>query len=169
MSNPWDPPRDVCDKTINQEVIVKLNYTCEQFNEDINTIKSYVKSLDKGVANFVSIWRGSAPMGIKLNNQCPDSTLSLIKFQTRDGNDEVPEFLLNNIPAKDSFVVVLDDIFDTGLTLEAVYKFMITEGYTNVFYVTLHNNTKAVRCTELTVKPYSVRNTTGEWIIYPWE
>ena len=170
MAFPWQPSFDACIKTIiKEEAVVKLNYQCSKFIEDIEKIKTYVKSFNKGPANYVSLYRGSVPIGIKLNNQCIDSTLSIIKFQTRDGNDTVPVFMLNNIPSKDAFVVVVDDIFDTGLTLDSVYKFMKSEGYTNVHYVVLHDNTKAVRCTEVTVRPYAINNTTGEWIVYPWE
>jgi len=140
----------------------KVYYNWENFELDV--AKIHGELVEGPTPYFVSIHRGSLPIGVKLSNKF-DTPLSVIKFQTRDGQDKEPQFVINEIPSKDSKVIVLDDIFDTGLTLSKIKEIM--SDYSNVHYYVIHSNTKADRVTDMNV--LACNSTTGEWVVYPWE
>ena len=81
--------------------------------------------------HVVSIYRGSLPMGVHLSNAlgCP---MSIVKYQSRDGEDNKAEWILNLIhdeklrPTARFFphLIVVDDIYDTGYTMDRVIEFV---------------------------------------------
>ena len=148
----------------------KIYYTWSDYSSDIEYITKIINE-GKTTPYFVSIYRGSIPMGVHLSN-IYNTPLSIIKFQTRDGKkDVVPYWLINELPetlGENEYVIVLDDIYDTGATLNAV-KTLLSENIdsSKVDYLTIHSNMNAVKETDL--NPISLRATNGEWIVYPWE
>ena len=82
----------------------------------------------------------------------------------------VQVFYKNKINSKSSKVfalftdenfIIIDDIVDTGETLEKYKKIDIEE---QAYYVTIHEHENC------TVKPdYSVLYKEDKWIVYPWE
>ena len=99
------------------------NYYYDQYYNDVITLKErYDKIPDPHV---VAIYRGSLPLGVHLSNilKCP---LSIVKYQSRDGEDSQAEWLLNLTGDKKLHpkffpeLIVVDDIYDTGKTFRAV-------------------------------------------------
>ena len=149
----------------------KIYYTWSDYSSDIDYITKILNEDKNVIPYFVSIYRGSIPMGVHLSN-IYNTPLSIIKFQTRDGKkDNVPYWLINELPetlGENEYIIVLDDIYDTGATLNAV-KTLLSESIdsSKVDYLTIHSNMNAVKETDL--NPISLRATNGEWIVYPWE
>lgn len=140
----------------------KLYYNWENYELDV--AKIHGELVEGHTPYFVSVHRGSLPIGVKLSNKF-NTPLSVIKFQTRDGEDKEPVFAINEIPSKDSKVIVLDDIFDTGLTLSKIKDFL--SEYTNVHYYVIHNNKAVEKVSDVEV--LACNDTNGEWVVYPWE
>ena len=101
------------------------NYMYDQYYNDVVTLKErYDKIPDPHV---VAIYRGSLPLGVHLSNilKCP---LSIVKYQSRDGEDRQAEWLLNLTGDKTlhpkffPHLIVIDDIYDTGETFRAVLE-----------------------------------------------
>jgi hypoxanthine phosphoribosyltransferase len=142
----------------------KLYYSWQSFDEDMKIIADYVKAWGR-TPYFVGLHRGSLPMAVKLSNHF-GTPMSIIKFQSRDGEDKEAQWVLNEIPSKFATVIVLDDILDTGKTLGKVNKLMTD--YQNVIYMTIYNNTRAKK-EDINIKVSNLRVSNGEWIVFPWE
>jgi hypoxanthine phosphoribosyltransferase len=93
--------------------------------------KNFIKFCVEKINNYkeeypdiqiVSIYRGSLGMGAHLSNLL-NVPLSIIKFQKYDGNDDYPKFLTSYLQPN-SLAVILDDIYDTGETMNRCIEFI---------------------------------------------
>lgn len=142
----------------------KFYYTWQDFDNHVDDI---VNNFGQGSVkpHVIGIHRGSLPLAVKLSNQF-NNGMSIIKFQTRDGGDKVPSFILNEIP-EEGPILIVDDIYDTGNTLNVIRKYM--SGYKDrIAFVCLTEN-------DLTTKPEDMTDVTtyrvtgGLWVVFPWE
>ena len=145
----------------------KLYYSWKDYNKDMKAIE-WLK-----FDHVVSIYRGSLIMGTHVSNVF-DVPLSIVGFQTRDGNDKSPYWIHNatettNLgPYSDGQrILVVDDIYDTGYTMDSVINFVKIarnkpSAYPSVFGYCLFGkyNSKSI--------VYS-REHDGSWIVFPWE
>ena len=152
------------------EIIEKIYYTWDNYSDDIIDICDYIDKKDIK-PYFVSIYRGSIPMGVHLSN-IYNTPLSIINYQTRSGKTDTPHWLINLLPESndDAYtIIVLDDIFDTGATLNSV-KTLLKDYKADVIYTTIYDNLSAEKVVDNEdLNIMSLRRSTGEWIVFPWE
>ena len=144
----------------------KVRYTYEQYIDDINRISPIMEDID----HIISIYRGSLPMGVHLSNLY-DIPLSIVNFQSRDGDSEEPSWMhyvrkKDNSPYKN--VLVIDDIYDSGLTMDKIKKWLEAPALTTNIkqpkykYLTLYGK-------ENRQDVEYIHEHTGEWIEFWWE
>ena len=124
--------------------------------------------------HVVAVYRGSLGMASHVSNM-KDIPMSIVGFQTRDVDDKKPYWIHNTTEADTSWlddsdgkhILVVDDIYDTGRTMNKVQEFIKRErtkpsimprvsGYClfgkenakNIVYSNEHD---------------------GSWIVFPWE
>tara|TARA_Y100000361_G_scaffold153208_1_gene174460 strand:+ start:2397 stop:2864 length:468 start_codon:yes stop_codon:yes gene_type:complete len=142
----------------------KVYYSWKDYNKDMKAIE-WLK-----FDHVVAIYRGSLIMGTHVSNVF-DVPLSIVGFQTRDGNDKSPYWMHNaTLPldeSKEQRILVVDDIYDTGYTMDSVIEFVKKNrtrpsAMPEVYGYCLFGkyNSKGI--------VYS-REHDGSWIVYPWE
>ena len=145
----------------------KHNYYYDNYQLDIENIVNRYQKIPN--PHIVGIYRGSLPIATHLSNllECP---MSIIKFQSYDGNDKKAEWLLNltedkSIRDKPQFfpyLIVVDDIYDTGTTFRAIKE--LPEFHNNPDYslTALFGNANDD-------KVYYQHEQLYRWIVFPWE
>ncbi len=138
-----------------------VKYTFEQYKEDLNRIAPLMENID----HIIAIYRGSLPMGVHLSN-IYDIPLSIIDYQSRDGNSSEPVMIKNNFDGEGLYsnVLIIDDILDSGLTMEKVTKFL-DRGWAvkpKLNYLTIYGKENIYDVDYL-------HEHTGEWIEFWWE
>ena len=138
-----------------------VKYTFEQYKEDLNRIAPLMENID----HIIAIYRGSLPMGVHLSN-IYDIPLSIIDYQSRDGNSSEPVMIKNNFDGERVYnnVLVIDDILDSGLTMDKVTKFLY-DGWAvkpKLNYLTIYGKENIYDVDYL-------HEHTGEWIEFWWE
>ena len=142
-----------------------LFYEWNDFEKDANAI---YKQYEKLSPHVIGIYRGSLPLAITLSNGFSNG-MSVIRFQTRDGNDKTPKFIVDEIPEEGNILVV-DDIYDTGHTMEKLREFLIeTISEDRLHFVCLHENEAVSKPESLNGIVQSYHTTQGKWVVYPWE
>ena len=140
------------------------NYYYDEYYYDIATLVQRYKKIT--YPHIISIYRGSLPLGVHLSNilKCP---LSIVKYQSRDGQDSKAEWLLNltnerKNPKFFPHLIVVDDIYDTGKTFRAVKA--LPEFHNNPDYslMALFGNDNDDGVHYLHEQLY-------RWIVFPWE
>jgi hypoxanthine phosphoribosyltransferase len=146
----------------------KYNYYYDEYYKDVSDIVDRCKDIPN--PHIVGVYRGSLPLAVHLSNvlECP---MSIIKFQSRDGEDKKAEWLLNLTedesirPEKCKFfpkLIVVDDVYDTGTTFRAIKE--LPEFHNNPDYslIALFGNKNEDGVNYLHEQLY-------RWIVYPWE
>ena len=134
-------------------------YTNQKYEIDIKYLTKVLS--ENNNLHLVGVHRGSIQIVENLSKSLKCG-MSIIKLQTRDGSDEKPVFISNNIKNKDN-IFVIEDIYDTGKTIRLI-KEMMKEKYPDslVNYMSLFgvDNEDGVSF---------LHNTGGKWISFPWE
>ena len=143
------------------------NYYYDEYYYDVATLVQRYKKIAN--PHIVSIYRGSLPLGVHLSNilKCP---LSIIKYQSRDGEDSKAEWLLNltsdesvrPTPRFFPHLIVVDDIYDTGKTFRAVKDLPEFQDNPDYTLVALYGNKNDDGVVYLHEQLY-------RWIVFPWE
>lgn len=148
----------------------KLIYTWEDYNIAVNHIVHHLEQYStEGYddIHLVSIYRGSLPLGVHLSNIL-GAPLSIVKFQTRDNSDKEVKWILNDNISVHQKIIVLDDIFDTGFTMNKVREFIYQElPNARVHGVCLHQNGHIKQATPEWVTSFG--DSLGQWVEFPWE
>ena len=141
------------------------HYFYDQYYNDVETLKErYDKIPDP---HIVAIYRGGFPLGVHLSNilKCP---LSLVKYQSRDGEDHKAEWLLNLTDDKKLHskffpeLIVVDDIYDTGKTMKKVMQFLSYWRADKIQGFCLYGKKNNLNVS------YANEHK-GHWIVFPWE
>ena len=141
------------------------NYFYDQYYNDIGNLKEQFEKIPN--PHIVAIYRGGLPIGVHLSNalNCP---LSIVKYQSRDGEDKKAEWLLNLTSDKKLHpkffpeLIVVDDIYDTGDTFRAVLNLPEFHNNPNYRSVALFGNPNDDKVNYLHEQVY-------RWIVFPWE
>lgn len=105
----------------------KFHYTWVDYDKDIKSIINIIKERNIQLAGIICIYRGSLTIGTSLSNML-GLPLSIIKFQTRDGGDNNPEFILDlRKKERDGTYLIVDDIIDSGLTMRKILEKLESE------------------------------------------
>jgi|TARA_B110000444_G_C18837136_1_gene596676 hypoxanthine phosphoribosyltransferase len=123
--------------------------------------------------HVIGIYRGSVGMAAHISN-VRDVPMSIIGFQTRDGSDKEP-YWIHNATEKESLepyaegktILIVDDIYDTGHTMNKVIEFVKKarnkpSTMPNVLGYCLFGKENAKDIV------YSHEHD-GSWIVFPWE
>jgi len=135
---------------------MKELHTYSDFQKDTIKIEDYIK--ENNINHIVGIYRGSLPLSVALSNRC-NIPLSIIDFQTRDGNSKGP-VLIKKVKDIDENTLIIDDIYDSGKTLNTIY-----EKFPKAKYLTLYKKVSTKPAIPLTYL-----RETDKWIVFEvWE
>lgn len=115
-------------------------------------------------ANLVCVYKGSMAIGAAVCNSSDKHTLSVIDYQRLEGNpDTTPTVPINKIEFGLP-IVLIEDILDTGLTIE---KILETYGSIEEVFVLVSNSP----IDKILNKPvsYIEHNKHGKWVTFPWD
>lgn len=151
----------------------KIIYTAEDFEKTIEYFDS-VKGSYSDIAIF-SIYQGSLTLGHRLSKEY-GFPHSILKYQRLDGDDTDVRVLFDAVDRevswgdkiedyKDMDIFIIDDIYDTGETMDKCYAF-IDEWYEyrslNMFTIFANKKEKDLH--------YQHYNPEGKWVKFlPWE
>ena len=143
-------------------------YKYEDYTRDILKIKERIDLLiQRGhTPHLIALFRGSLPMATHLSNMVP-CEMSIINFQKYDAPGGVvkdPRWILN-LTSKYDTLIVLDDIFDTGTTIEKVKSFL--REHHSGSYIEYHVLVGSEKAEEAGVFRYTEHD--GDWVVFPWE
>ena len=149
--------------------INNYNYYYDQYYKDITDIFERYKNIRN--LHIVGVYRGSLPIATHLSNvlDCP---MSIIKFQSRDGEDDKAEWMLNltddvSIRPHKAIqffptLLVVDDVYDTGKTFRAIKKLPEFAQNPDYHCLALFGNKNDDGVSYIHEQLY-------RWIVYPWE
>tara|TARA_Y100001938_G_C8045050_1_gene408358 strand:+ start:812 stop:1267 length:456 start_codon:yes stop_codon:yes gene_type:complete len=143
----------------------KYNYYYDEYYKDITDIASRYKNISN--IHIVGVYRGSLPIATHLSNvlECP---MSIIKFQSRDGEDQKAEWMLNLTNDKSLHpkffpkLIVIDDVYDTGKTFRAIKELPEFKNNPDYSLIALFGNKNDDGV-------YYIHEQLYRWIVYPWE
>ena len=143
----------------------KYNYYYDEYYKDITDIASRYKNISN--IHIVGVYRGSLPIATHLSNvlECP---MSIIKFQSRDGEDQKAEWMLNLTNDKSLHpkffptLIVIDDVYDTGKTFRAIKELPEFKNNPDYSLIALFGNKNDDDVNYIHEQLY-------RWIVYPWE
>lgn len=130
----------------------KIKYSWTQYKKDVHYIADNIE-----FKHVIGIYRGSLPIATHLSN-LKDAELSIIGFQSRDGTDKEPKWLVNKIGNKVAPILLIDDIYDTGFTMKKIIKFIHKDVHPVCLYGRPNNDD--VQFLHLNE---------GKWVVFPWE
>ena len=137
----------------------ELKYTWEEYDSNIKY--SHVIYEAHEFDHVVGIYRGGLIMATHLSNVF-EIPMSIVGYQTRNGIDKIPYWILNKMTEQTKKVLVVDDIYDSGYTMNRVinlvkgteivyvlgFALFGKENNDNVFFSQLHSDS---------------------WVVFPWE
>lgn len=149
------------------DTIQKLYYSWEDFEFDIETILLKIK-LDIHIDNkkniyIVSFYRGGLPLAVKLSNRLNDADIGILKFQTYSGKSDTEIVPIILEPKEDDLILCVDDIYDSGVTMNKAKEFLESRFNNDITYLTLFGTQEDNSyCTKLNDKK-------NNWVVFPWE
>jgi hypoxanthine phosphoribosyltransferase len=150
--------------------MTKIFMTWDEFDSDINEFISMVNSheFDKNSV-ILALKRGGFTTACTLSNKL-GIPISTVAFQTRDGNDVEPRFLEPEMINENTKIILPDDIYDTGLTVEKTVKMLVnTFGVNrdNILGLFHYGSDKLIN--SRLNKVLCIRKNNGNWCVFPWE
>jgi len=131
--------------------------------------------------HVIGIYRGSLGMAAHVSN-LRDVPMSIVGFQSRDGQDKSPYWMHNALPevsigeyAEGMNILIVDDIYDTGTTMNKVIDFVRKERtkpspMPNIIGYCLFGNEDATNNREFeSTNVVFTHPHDGSWIVFPWE
>ena len=112
--------------------------------------------------HVVGIYRGSVGMAAHVSNVF-EVPMSIVGLQTRDGADKMPYPIYNILNEDTKRILIVDDIYDTGFTMNKVIKLVkYWQPKSEVFGFCLFGKDN-----DLNVSSANIHD--GSWIVFPWE
>lgn len=137
------------------------------FDNYVSSIFNQLQS-SKWIPDYiVGVKRGGLIPAIKLSHML-DKPLIMMSCQLRDDVDNRVKLLEVESLSKDKKILIIDDICDSGSTLQKIIEETQNYGFLNVKVGALYYNTfqtfKIDYCSKTIDRSYDKR-----WIIFPWE
>ena len=150
----------------------KLYYTWIDFDHDVARLVNIIEKIDN--VHLITLYRGGLPLGTTLSNIL-GLPLSIIDLQTRDSitkaTDKEPKLIKNAGITSNQHLILVDDIFDIGLTMAKSVDFLHAEFPNNKLRTfTLHTNTHNSDLHDhYKFDNSGLQSSLGQWVVYPWE
>jgi hypoxanthine phosphoribosyltransferase len=112
--------------------------------------------------HVVGIYRGSVGMAAHVSNVF-EVPMSIVGLQSRDGADKMPYPIYNILSEDTKRILIVDDIYDTGFTMNKVIKLVkYWQPKSEVFGFCLFGKDNDVNVSCANIHD-------GSWIVFPWE
>ena len=135
----------------------KLYYSWYDYSTDMKNLHAF------DFNHVVGIYRGSLGMATHISNVF-EVPMSIVGFQTRDGKDKEPYMICRKggLKKDTTKILVVDDIYDSGYTMNRVIKFLSHPSINKIqgFCLFGKDNDVNVSCANIH---------DGSWIVFPWE
>ena len=148
----------------------KIYMSWENFDSDVREFIDFITQ-NNFIHNSVilALKRGGFASAIALSNKT-GIPISTVTYQTRDGNDSAPNFLEPELIKNAKKIIIPDDIYDTGLTVENTVSSLINNFDVSIDNIVglFHYGSDNLKSTNLKLCK-SIRHNDGEWVQFPWE
>ena len=150
-------------------MVEKEYMSWEQYEKNIEEFLKILTFIETNDVVILGIKRGGLPTAVSLSNKL-NVPISLVTFQTRDGSDAEPNFLEPELIESAKVIIVPDDIYDSGLTINKIVselkvRFDKTD---NQMVLLFHYASNHIF--ESNLKNYKhISLNDGKWIVFPWE
>lgn len=150
--------------------IEKTYMSWEKFDNDIDEFIKYLKYYNfTDDAVIVGLKRGGFPTAVALSNKL-DIPISVVAFQTRDGQDTTPQFLESELIKAAKKIIIPDDIYDSGLTVETLVKELQSQFDIPFEHMVGLFHYGSEKLPKTTLKFYTVLDSNEDkWVVFPWE
>ena len=154
--------------------IKKLYYSYEELTNDLHKIVNQIDNSKWNPDLIIGPCRGAYIPGVMLSHKY-NKPFYGFTWQTRDGNKKDYEELFNILKNnKDKNILMIDDINDSGLTMNGIYDtiklFKMNENETNgtIKYCVLFNK---IQSTFNHIDYYAKQLTpeNNPWVVFPYE
>lgn len=144
-------------------MVEKLFYSWRDFDKDILLINSRIHMSSWFPEYIVGVKRGGLVPAVSFSHlyKIPMNTIS---YQSRDGDNMDLDDLLK-LP-KDSKILLVDDICDTGKTFESIKKEI--KPYLNIKFCSLFYNIRQNITVDYFARKID-REKDSSWVVFPWE
>jgi len=146
----------------------KLHVSWEDYGDDVDALVKIISKIKN--PHLVTLYRGGLPLGTHLSNIL-DLPLSIVDFQSYDGDSKEPVLIKNAGISVDQTLVIVDDIYDVGTTMNRT-KSMLWKMFPHIKLVgwTLYVNSYNSHLHEkYDQKCNSLHDSKGLWVEFPWE
>ena len=145
----------------------KVFYSWQDFDEDIEILTNYIRN-NKWIPNYiVGVKRGGLIPAIKLSHIF-NKPLIMMSCQLRDSKDnEVRLYEVEQLP-KNQHILIVDDICDSGITLQKIVYQLHSDGFSNIKTCSLIYNFAQDFRIDYCAREID-RFQDNRWIIFPWE
>lgn len=145
----------------------QLVYSWKNFDHDILYLGRQLHASDWIPDYIVGVKRGGLIPAIKLSHLL-NKPLIMMSCQLRDSDDtEVRLYEVEEIP-KDKKILIVDDICDSGLTLQKIMAELSIKEFSQIKTCSLFYNTS--QSFKIDYKARTInRLEDSSWIIFPWE
>ena len=132
----------------------------------INGIKKF--KFDENTT-ILALKRGGFTTATTLSNKL-GLPISTVCYQTRDGIDSEPQFLEPSLLIPGNKIIIPDDIYDTGVTVENTITVLVDDygiALTDILGV-FHFSSDHIYSSKMGVYIIGASNK-GNWVRFPWE
>lgn len=148
----------------------KIEMSWEKFDNDVETFVEFATQYDFHKDSVIlALKRGGFATAAALSNKLK-LPISTVSYQTRDGNDEKPNFLEPDLIKNAKKVIIPDDIYDTGETIETTIRTLIDEYGIELKNIMALFHYTSEKVYETKLEYYRVMaNNKGKFVHFPWE
>jgi len=142
----------------------KIKYTFEEWEQDTEKIILMIEAnKTRETAHLIVPMFGGIPIANKLRNR-EGYKISLVKMSIYAGKDKKAAWVYNDNISVDEELVIIDDLYDSGITLKETLD-LVRKSYPNnkVRVITIFGSKNAPSWLEY------LHEKDDSWIVFPWE
>jgi len=140
-----------------QEII----YSWQDFDSDMRILSGRVSASGVMPHFIVGIKRGGLVASVKFSH------ILSVPLRVATINKDVIDIELEDV-SKSSNLLLVDEICDSGDTLQRIRSYLIAEGFPNIYSACLFYNIRQSFIVDYTARKID-REKENRWIVFPWE